>query len=141
MKNKILSSVLIFMFAWVAVGALDCGCVFASPIETEVNKATESSEMMDCHGPKETQSKKADDVCCSGCKLESKAPTPPNITLIGPSQSKLSNIDADTFTSGYARVALISKASMISSSFQYDHAHGVSFYNAPIYLAVQSFLI
>lgn len=141
MKKKILSSVLIFMFAWVAVGALDCGCAFASPIETKVHKATQPSEGMDCHSSGEAQSKKADDVCCSGCELESKAPTPPNVTLAGPSHNKLSEINLDIFTSGATGVLSITKSSSASSRFQDSHAHGVSFHDAPIYLAVQSFLI
>jgi len=141
MKKKILSSVLIFMFAWVAVGALDCGCAFASPIETKVHKTAKTSEGMDCHGSEETQSKKADDVCCSGCELESKAPIPPSVLLTGPSQNKLSEFGLDVFTSGATGVVSITKSSVVSSSFQDTHAQSVSIYSTPIYLAVQSFLI
>jgi len=141
MKKKILSSVLVFMFAWVAVGALDCGCAFASPIETTVHKATKTSEGMDCHGSEEAQSKKADDVCCSGCELESKAPFPPSIALTGPTQNNLSELTFNVFKSGPTAVALVAKSSVSISSFQNSNAQSVSFYNTPIYLAVQSFLI
>ena len=140
MKKKILSSVLIFMFAWVAVGALDCGCAFASPIETAVHKA-KSSEGMYCHGSEESQSKKADDVCCAGCELESKAPIPPSVTLTGPSLNNLSDFGFDIFTSGATGVVSIAKSSIVSSSFQDAHAQIVSIYGTPIYLAVQSLLI
>jgi len=99
MKKKILSSVLIFMFAWVAVGTLDCGCAFASPIETTVHQETDkTSEDMDCHGSEEAQSKKSEEACCSGCKLESKASIPPSIVLTGPTLHKLSDIGFDIFT-------------------------------------------
>lgn len=141
MKKKIFSSVLIFMFAWVAVGALDCGCAFASPIETKVHKAAKTSEGMDCHGSEEAQSKKSEDVCCSGCELESKAPFPPSITLTGPTQNNLSELTLNVFKSGPTAVALVAKSTVSSSSFQGSNAQGVSIYGAPIYLAVQSFLI
>ena len=141
MKKKILSLVLIFMVAWVAVGALDCGCAFASPIETKVHKTPQASEGMDCHGSEESQSKKTEDVCCSGCELESKAPIPPSITLTGPSQNNLSELTYNVFKSGPTGIALIAKSSALSSSFQGSNAQGVSIYDAPIYLAVQSFLI
>lgn len=142
MKKKILSSVLIFMFAWVAVGALDCGCAFASPIDTKVHKATQPSEGMDCHSSGEAQSKKADDVCCAGCQLESKAPSPQNVQLYGPVQNRLSDLSlSQSGALGFTALLNSSQSNTEKASLQISNSRSVSFYGTPIYLAVQSFLI
>jgi hypothetical protein len=140
MKKRIFSSILIVAFAWVAVGALDCGCVYASPLEQSMHERSKTSEMVDCHGSEEADSKKTEDPCCAGCQLESKAPAPPTIQWSHPISNQFSNLILNTFQWG-----AISVPSAVSSQdfpiFQIEQAQSVSFYGTPIYLTVQSLLI
>lgn len=144
MKKRVLSSVLVFMFAWVAVGALDCGCAFAnivevSPPPSNISQAPESSH---CHSSEESQSKKSEDTCCAGCQLESKAPSPQNVQLYGPVQNRLSDLSlSQSGVLGFTALLNSSQSNTEKASLQISNSRSVSFYGTPIYLAVQSFLI
>ena len=141
MKKRIFFSVLIFMFTWVAVGAWDCGCVFASTEEMLVHKSAVTSEGMDCHSSEEAQSKKAKDLCCSGCQLESKASVPLSVQISGTTQSRFSDFNLRVSPSSVLGLISLVTSPPKYLRFQIQHARAVSFYDTPIYLAVQSFLI
>lgn len=141
MKKKILCSVLILMFTWVAIGALDCGCAYASPIDPTVHTTAKNSEVMKCHGAEESKSAKTEDACCSGCQLESKAPAPPSIELLSSSQNKILDQNPDRLKSGPASVILSINAEDKIRIVSTSQARSVSFYDTPIYLTVQSLLI
>jgi len=141
MKKKIISSVLIFVFTWVATGSLDCGCAYANPVDTSALNVSNTSQDTDCHSSKEAQSKKSEETCCSGCRLENKAPVPSNVQLYGPVQNEFSKLSLHVSSSGVLGFISIVPFLQQSPEFQIDHAHSVPFYNTPIYLAVQSFLI
>lgn len=144
MRKRIFCSLLIFMFAWVAVGALDCGCAYASPVEVSAHKkAPVAPEGMNCHGPEESKTKQSEETCCAGCQLESKAPTPPNVELSNPTQSKFSALLNTSKSAAFRFLSLAPamKRGAEITSLSANRAQSVSVYNTPIYLAVQSFLI
>lgn len=138
MKKRVLSSILAFAVAWVAVGALDCGCAYAAAMEMSAHK---TSENMDCHGFEEAQSKKVEDECCSGCQVESRAPFPPSIQVSSLTQGQFSRLTPYGSQAGALR--FIAPGSFLPEipTFHLERAHGVPFYDTPIYLAVQSLLI
>ena len=144
MKRRVLPTVLVFVFTWVAVGALDCGCLFASPVPTASHRAMESLEGADCHRSQERGHSREEETCCSGCEMQEKAPVPPRIQIVSSHPGRFLNL---SFNSSQSRaLGILSRLTSVQHSgeipgLQREHTQGVPFSDTPIYLAAQSFLI
>lgn len=134
MKKKLFSFILSFTVIAVTATAINCGCAFAEMPSAQ--KKVERSAMAHCEQHEEA-SKEAEE-CCLGCQLQLGALNPHNIDFQLQRSGEL--IPSNLFYNK-SFLEILSTHPVILSHLQGFDAHGVPFYNAPIYLAVQSFLI
>lgn len=143
--KKPLLFLMAFFFTFVSIGALDCGCAFASLIEVSTPQSvSKASENPHCHMPEEKQSKQNKKVCCSGCQLETKAPIPQSVQVYSPHQNEFFDFNlslSQSIESGVISLLETSQRNTENASLPTAHSRSVPFYNTPIYIAVRSFLI
>lgn len=141
MKKKLFTFFTAFIFAFVAVGAWDCGCAFAA-MEQKPTSSPPQEKVMKCHGEASGQTKSQEkETCCPGCQLEKAH----NNSFSSIEAVQLTNQKAFTIKnqSLKAFVSLSNEIQQKKSTFlQAVEGRSASVHvSNPIYLIVQSFLI
>lgn len=140
MKRKFVVTLTAFMFAFVAVGAWDCGCAFASIEQKPTSPPQE--KVMHCHSEAKEQTKSQEkETCCPGCQLEKANNNSfSSIEAISLTNQKAFGSESKIYKTLISSFIEINKnESMRSRSFQ-GRSASIHVSN-PIYILVQSFLI
>jgi hypothetical protein len=144
MKKKLLSSVLVFLVAWLAAGMWDCGCLFAAPVDAPIQTIQHESEIPSCHQQETASSNQtqSDDACCPGCRVEESAPVPPSIELFKPFKVNYFTKKAVTELIQFGSIILTKeeRSKKFLSHWKNDTL-SVSTDKSPLYIVVQSLLI
>lgn len=140
MKRKFIITLTAFMFAFVAVGAWDCGCAFASIEQKPTSPPQE--KVAHCHSETKEQTKSQEkETCCPGCQLEKANNNSfSSIEAISLTNKKAFSAESELYKTLVSSFTKINESeSMRSRSFK---GRSVSVYvSNPIYIIVQSFLI
>lgn len=140
MKRKFIVTLTAFMFTFVAVGAWDCGCAFASTEQKPTSPPQE--KVAHCHSEAKEQTKSQEkETCCPGCQLEKAHNNSfSSIEAISLTNKKAFSSESKLFkTLGSSFTKINESESMRLRSFK-DRSASIYVSN-PIYLVVQSFLI